>query len=114
MITLDDVGAFASAPTGTDIDVRFGIYLPGIDPQAGYEVMVRVIHKDDRFVPAIQTMDFPLSPIAGTPNNLWQTQVTIPFLSVPLPTSAHRSRNEYQAGDYPLVYRSLCTGHRYR
>jgi maltooligosyltrehalose trehalohydrolase len=79
MITLDDVGAFASAPTGTDIDVRFGIYLPGIDLQAGYEVMVRVIHKDDRFVPAIQTMDFPLSPIAGTPNNLWQTQVTIPF-----------------------------------
>jgi len=48
------------------------------EPQAGYEVLVRVIHKDDRFVPDIKTMDFPLTPLADSSNNLWQANVTIP------------------------------------
>ncbi len=48
------------------------------EPQAGYEVLVRVIHKDDRFVPDISTMDFPLTPVAHSLNNLWQANVTIP------------------------------------
>src|SRR3974390_1885777 len=49
MINLNEVGAFASTST----EVQFGVYLPGIEPQDGYEVLVRVIHKDDRFVPPI-------------------------------------------------------------
>jgi 1,4-alpha-glucan branching enzyme len=40
--------------------------------------MVRVIHKDDRFVPDINTMDFPLMLVADSANNLWQANVTIP------------------------------------
>src|SRR5437667_1402301 len=78
MIVLDDVGAFASAATASGVDVKFGIYLPGIDPAAGYEVLVRLIHKEDRFDPNISVMDFPLAPVPGSPNNLWQAGVTIP------------------------------------
>ena len=78
MIRLNEVGAFVSAPTSFGITVTFGVYLPGIEPQAGYEVVVRVIHKDDRFVPDINTMDFPLTPVADSANNLWQANVTVP------------------------------------
>jgi maltooligosyltrehalose trehalohydrolase len=78
MILLPEVGAFASAPTNSGVDVQFGVYLPGIEPQDGYEVLVRVIHKDDRFVPQIGTLDFPLTPVVSSPNTLWHAQVTIP------------------------------------
>lgn len=78
MIDLNEVGAFAAHPTGAGVAVRFGIYLPGIDPQAGYEVWVRVIHKNDRFTPDIPPADFPLTPVAGSSNNLWQADVVIP------------------------------------
>ena len=78
MIRINEVGAFVSASTSSGVNVRFGVYLPGIEPQAGYEVLVRVIHKDDRFVPDIKTMDFPLTPVANSPDNLWQANVTIP------------------------------------
>jgi 1,4-alpha-glucan branching enzyme len=78
MINLAEVGAFPSAPTNAGVDVRFGIYLPGIDPADGYGVSVRLIHKDDRFVPEIKTLNFPLCPVAGHPLQLWQARVTIP------------------------------------
>src|SRR5437870_1848979 len=80
MISLNEVGAFVLPPTGATgagVEVRFGVYLPGIDPHDGYGVLVRVIHKNDRFDPAIKTMDFPLNVVPGTPNNLWQAQITI-------------------------------------
>jgi maltooligosyltrehalose trehalohydrolase len=79
VINLDEVGAFALAPTDRGVEARFGIYLPGIDPRDGYEVIVRVIHQDDRFVPEILPMNFPLAPAVDSPNNLWQTTVTIPI-----------------------------------
>jgi maltooligosyltrehalose trehalohydrolase len=78
MIDMSKVGAFVSVPTEDGVPVRFGIYLPGIEQHDGYELLVRVIHKEDRFNPDIKTKDFPLSPIAGDPNTLWQTSVTIP------------------------------------
>src|SRR2546428_13395463 len=78
MIHLTEVGAFASAPTESGVYVQFGVYLPSIEPQDGYEVLVRVIHKDDRFVPQINALDFPLTPVVGSPDNLWQAKVTIP------------------------------------
>jgi maltooligosyltrehalose trehalohydrolase len=79
MIDLSEVGAFPAAPAANGVPVRFGIYLPGIDPQAGYDLKVRVIQKADRFTPGIAPIDFPLAPVAGSPNNLWQAEVTIPF-----------------------------------
>src|SRR5438034_9811003 len=81
MISLDEAGAFPSPPADTGVDVRFGVYLPGIDPQDGYEVLVRLIHKDDRFIPEIKTLDFPLSPVTGHPLQLWQARVTIPIVA---------------------------------
>ncbi len=78
MIHLNDVGAFASAITASGVNVRFGVYLPGITSQDGYEVLVLVIHKDDRFVPDIKPIKFPLILVDGSPKNLWQADVTIP------------------------------------
>jgi maltooligosyltrehalose trehalohydrolase len=81
MIDLNEVGAFASVPTADGVKVRFGIYLPGIEQEAGYKVNVRIIHKDDRFAPHIATRDFPLAPVASSQYNLWQAQVTIPVIA---------------------------------
>src|SRR2546427_13263494 len=84
MINLNEVGAFVRtgvmnhAPTAAGVPVRFGLHLPGITPEAGYEVVVRVIHKDDRFNPDIQPLDFPLDFVPNSPNNLWQKDVIIP------------------------------------
>ncbi len=103
MINLNEVGAFASAST----EVQFGVYLPGIEPQDGYEVLVRVIHKDDRFVPQIKPLDFPLTPVVGSSNNLWSAKVTIPVawhLSVPLPTPPNDSWYRHEECGYTLVY----------
>src|SRR5438270_972111 len=100
MILLDEVGAFASGRTESGVDVQFGVYLPGIEPQDGYEVLVRVIHKDDRFVPQIKTLDFPLTPVVGSPNNLWQARVTIPV---------QPGTNFGQAGTYLYRYQLLQT-----
>src|SRR5260370_9814018 len=77
MINLNEVGAFASAPTAAGVPVRFGLYLPGITPQAGYEVVVRVLHKEDRFNPDIHPRDFPLDFVPTSPNDLWQELVLI-------------------------------------
>ena len=100
MISINEVGAFVSASTSSGVNVRFGVYLPGIEPQAGYEVLVRVIHKDDRFVPDIKTMDFPLTPAADSSNNLWQANVTIPVTP---------GTNFGQAGTYLYRYQLLQT-----
>ena len=79
MIELNEVGAFPTVLSEDALDVRFGIYLPGIHPQDGYDVQVRVIHEDDRFNPDIPSHPFHLAPLAGSPNNLWQANVTIPL-----------------------------------
>ena len=115
MINLTEVGAFASAPTRSGVDVQFGVYLPGIEPQDGYEVLVRVIHKDDRFVPQIEHPRFPLTPVAGSPNNLWHAlghhscQAWDQFwaawhLSVPLPTPPNDPRYRHEERGHSLVY----------
>src|SRR5260370_35244247 len=78
MINLSEVGVFVSAPTATGVPVRFGLYLPGITPQAGYDVVVNVIHKEDHFKPEIEPLDFPLTLVPNSPNTLCQATVTIP------------------------------------
>ncbi len=77
MIDLQEVGAYAQIPTAAGVAARFGIYLPGINAQDGYEVHVLVIHKADDFEQAIAARDFPLTQAADSPNNLWQAQVHI-------------------------------------
>lgn len=91
MINLQNVGAFPNAPTPAGVDVQFGIYLPGIDPADGYEVHVRIIHKNDRLTQGIPSLDRPLNLVAGSPNNLWQANVTIP----PQPNTSFGQRGTY-------------------
>ena len=74
MIDLAEVGAFASDPTPAGVQVRFGVYLPGI--AAGFQVVVLVIHADDRFTPGVPPQAFDLQPLGG-PNGLWSADVTI-------------------------------------
>jgi 1,4-alpha-glucan branching enzyme len=81
MIKLDEVGAFSSIdPTG-QLAVRFGLYLPGITATQGYQVLVRIIHRDDRFDPGIPPRDFPLTWQSGTALDLWTANV--PLTAVP-------------------------------
>jgi 1,4-alpha-glucan branching enzyme len=77
-IDLDIVGARAAAPTSAGVDASFGIYLPGISQADGYQVLVRIIHQRDRFVPEVPTMDFPLAPVSDDPNGFWRADVHIP------------------------------------
>lgn len=77
MIDLSEVGAFVSSAGDGTFSIRFGIYLPGIRAQDGFEVLVRVIHHDDRFVPGVEPGDFALSWTEGNPLNLWTANVPI-------------------------------------
>ena len=63
------------APGG--FQIRFGLYLPGIRAADRLEVVVRVIHKDDRFDPAIQPRDSSLVWNAGHPLDLWTATVPV-------------------------------------
>ena len=80
MIDLNEVGAFSSAPSETGVQVRFGIYLPGIHPEEGYRLRVRVIHRSDRFDPEVAPLNFDLSPVAESPHNLWRVDAIIPVI----------------------------------
>ena len=77
MINLNEVGAFGSSDLSGNLSVRFGVYLPGIHATDGFEVVVRIIHRDDRFDPAIPTQDFPLTWVSGHPLDLRNATVPI-------------------------------------
>jgi 1,4-alpha-glucan branching enzyme len=49
----------------------FGVYLPSVTAAAGYDVKVRVIHREDQFVPEIPSQVLSLSFDAGHPLGLW-------------------------------------------
>ncbi len=76
MIDVSEVGAFPSF-TGTAFQIRFGVYLPGIRPSDGFDVVVRVIHQLDRFDTAVQPQDSHLTWDAGHPLDLWSATVPI-------------------------------------
>ena len=77
MINLNEVGAFGSIDASGNLSVRFGVYLPGIRFTDGFELVVRVIHQDDRFDPAIPTQDFPLTWASGSALDLWTATVPL-------------------------------------
>lgn len=77
MIDLSEVGAFASTDPNGNFSIRFGIYLPGIHAQDGFEVLARVIHRNDRFVPGIAPQDFPLNWVSGHPLDLWTATIPV-------------------------------------
>lgn len=71
MINLDEVGAFGSIDPSGDLIVRFGLYLPGMRSADGFEVLVRIIHREDRFDPKVLPQDFSLTWQEGHPLDLW-------------------------------------------
>ena len=76
VINVSEVGAFpVSVPGG--FQITFGVYLPGIRAVDGFDVVVRVIHRDDRFNPAIQTQDSHLLWNSGHPLDLWSATVPV-------------------------------------
>jgi len=77
MIKMSEVGAFPSITVGGVFNVTFGVYLPGIKSSDGYEVVVRIIHRDDRFDPTVRARDFTLDWQAGHPLDLWSNTVPI-------------------------------------
>ena len=78
MIDLAEVGAAADVPTADRVRARFGLYLPGIRPEDGFAVLVRLIHRDDRFRPGVAPLDAPLQAVPGHPLSLWRAEVDIP------------------------------------
>ncbi|HVN03492.1 MAG TPA: alpha-amylase family glycosyl hydrolase [Bryobacteraceae bacterium] len=76
MINLSEVGAFPTL-TAVGFQIRFGLYLPGIRQVDGFEVVVRVIHSDDRFNPTIKPQDTDLTWDPVHPLSLWTANVAI-------------------------------------
>jgi maltooligosyltrehalose trehalohydrolase len=75
-INLAEVGAFPSVAAG-GFQVRFGVYLPQIRATDGFDLVVRLIHSNDRFNPAVKPVDLSLTWNAGHPLDLWTGTVTV-------------------------------------
>jgi maltooligosyltrehalose trehalohydrolase len=39
--------------------IQFGVYLPGVDPAAGYSVSVKIIHETDQYIQSVQPVVLP-------------------------------------------------------
>jgi maltooligosyltrehalose trehalohydrolase len=76
VINVSEVGAFPVAVPG-GFQITFGVYLPGIRAADGFDLVVRVIHRDDRYDPAIPTQDSPLVWNNGHPLDLWSATVPV-------------------------------------
>ena len=76
MINVSEVGAFPVAVPG-GFQITFGVYLPGIRAADGFDVVVRVIHRDDRFNPAIHPQDSHLLWNSTHPLDLWSATVPV-------------------------------------
>jgi maltooligosyltrehalose trehalohydrolase len=77
MIDIGEIGAFSTKQPDGSIHVKFGLYLPGITPAEGYQVIVRIIHNDDRFDPTILPENFDLVYQAGHPLDFWNRSIKI-------------------------------------
>jgi hypothetical protein len=81
-INLDEVGAFPSVDADGNLSLRVGLYPPGIRKTDGFQVVVRIIHKSDRFDPAIVPVDVNLD---------WQQGSALVVLAVPNTASGRKS-----------------------
>jgi 1,4-alpha-glucan branching enzyme len=80
MIALDEVGAHPVVAPDGSLSVKIGTYLPGIAPDEGYQVVARIIHRNDRFDPNVPPQDVDLIHQAGHALDLWTA--TIPLTPV--------------------------------
>lgn len=106
MIDLTKVGASPKKTSGNKWTVNFGIYLPGITPDKGYQLKVRVIHEKDQFIRAIQPEVHDLSLAPGSQYDLWQAKVNIN----PVPNTNYGQVGKYHyrfqliKNNRPIVY----------
>lgn len=77
MINLQEVGSFPSLDASNNFSVQFGIYLPGIRATDGFQVVVRIIHSDDRFNQQVLPKDSSLTWQSGHALDLWKGAVPI-------------------------------------
>jgi maltooligosyltrehalose trehalohydrolase len=76
MIDLTLVGATARS-VGGGFQIQFGLYLPGIRATDQFEVVVRIIHRDDRFDPTVAPQDHNLNWNAGSAYDLWSATIPV-------------------------------------
>jgi maltooligosyltrehalose trehalohydrolase len=76
-INLQEVGAHPTTNANSELEVKFGLYLPGITSAKGYEVVVRLIHRNDCFTPEIPPKNFKLLCDDTHPYDLWQATVNL-------------------------------------
>lgn len=71
------VWALASVDAGGTLQIKFGLYLPGIRSKDGFGVLVRVIHDADRFDPAVPPTDVRMVWAPGSVLDLWTATTTL-------------------------------------
>ena len=73
-LPMNSLGALEISPKV----VRFGIYLPGVDPAKGYAVSVKIIHETDQYLqaaqPALVTQAHSVDPTYG---DYWSGQIDL-------------------------------------
>lgn len=106
MINMNEVGALPSLDPAGFFTVRFGLYLPGIRATDGFHIVVRIIHKDDRFNPAVATTDFSLEWVNGHPLDLWSTTKSI----MVAPAPSHFGREGIYLYRFQLLWASPGSG----
>jgi maltooligosyltrehalose trehalohydrolase len=76
-INLAEVGASCSVDAGGTLQIKFGLYLPGLKATDGFGVVVRIIHDADRFDPAVPPVDVSMAWTAGSALDLWAATATL-------------------------------------
>ncbi|HEY0525915.1 MAG TPA: alpha-amylase family glycosyl hydrolase [Stellaceae bacterium] len=76
-INPNEAGAFSSTDAAGNLLIKFGLYLPGIRKPDGFEVVVRIIHRDDRFDPAVPPVDVPMAWQQGSSLDLWSAEAKV-------------------------------------
>jgi maltooligosyltrehalose trehalohydrolase len=54
-LPMEQLGARETSPNV----LKFGIFLPGVDPARGYAVSVKIIHEDDQYIQSVQPVILP-------------------------------------------------------
>ncbi|KIW30198.1 uncharacterized protein PV07_05958 [Cladophialophora immunda] len=76
-INLQEVGAHPSFERPNRFSVQIGLYLPGIRHADGFQVVVRIIHRDDRFNQTVSPQDFDLDWVDGSALDHWTKSIPI-------------------------------------
>ena len=80
-IDLAEVGASCAVDPSGVLQIKFGLYLPGIRKSDGFGVVVRVIHDADRFDPGVPPVDVGMEWVAGSELDLWTATATLSPIS---------------------------------